>query len=193
MDASRFDGLTRTLQASASRRPVLGLLLGGALAVLAHGEPANAKKKKKFTVCLNGETKTVPKSKKAKILSQGAVSGPCPKDGSCNVNAHCKVCNLEVCTGGKCACKGSLVRDASGVCSVPINEACIGVGQIAFAQEQCCSTVGIVIGAGQVQCVPGTQLCKTAIDCTDTRGCIGHMCPPLYLANSAPSCSSMFG
>lgn len=192
MDASRFDGLTRTLQASASRRPVLGLLLGGALAVLAHGEPANAKKKK-ATLCLNGESKTVPKSKKAKLLSQGAVSGPCPKDGTCNVNAHCKVCKLEACTGGKCACKGSLVRDASGACSVQINEACISAGQIAGAQELCCSLVATFIGVGQFQCLPGTQICKTASDCTDTRGCIGHMCPPLYLANSAASCSSMFG
>jgi hypothetical protein len=78
MESRQFDRFTRTWASDASRRSILGLLAGSAfgLAGLAASE-AGKKGKKKVTLCLNGQTITVKKSKKGSLLGQGATQGAC--------------------------------------------------------------------------------------------------------------------
>ena len=59
-DASRFDHIVRTWAETGSRRSILGLLAGG-VAGLAGLTRASGKRKKKVTLCLNGQTIAVPK------------------------------------------------------------------------------------------------------------------------------------
>ena len=81
MDAEHFDALLRALATDRSRRTVLGLLSGLGLTGLL-GPAAEAgkhkKKKKKVTVCLNGQTLRVSKSVALVLVSQGATLGACP-------------------------------------------------------------------------------------------------------------------
>ena len=76
MDDQQFDRFVRALHISAGRRPALALVLAGAAGWMGLAE-SEARKKKKVTLCLNGQTLTVKKSKKASLLGQGATQGAC--------------------------------------------------------------------------------------------------------------------
>ena len=79
MDANHFDRIVRTWAEPGSRRPVLGLLAGGIAGLAGLTETAGKrKKKKKVTLCLNGQTITVPKKQQGSYLGQGATAGKCP-------------------------------------------------------------------------------------------------------------------
>ncbi len=88
MDTTQFDRITRALSHGSPRRTIVGLLVGGLLgqstrtAIDAKGRKRTAasegKKGKTIDLCLNGETLTVKKSKKGKLLKQGATQGACP-------------------------------------------------------------------------------------------------------------------
>ena len=76
MDGIQFDSLARALHSPAARRSALGLLLGSTLGLLElTSSEAKGKKGKKITLCLNGQTLSVKKSKKGKLLKQGADQG----------------------------------------------------------------------------------------------------------------------
>jgi hypothetical protein len=77
VESTRFDRLTRTWSSHAPRRTVLGALFGGAFGLTALTEGEAKKKGKKVTLCLNGQTLNVKKSKKGSLLSQGATQGAC--------------------------------------------------------------------------------------------------------------------
>ena len=78
MDGIQFDSLARALHSPAARRSALGLLLGSTLGLLElTSSEAKGKKGKKITLCLNGQTLSVKKSKKGKLLKQGATQGAC--------------------------------------------------------------------------------------------------------------------
>src|SRR5215211_3521583 len=79
MDGSRFDALSRSLAANRSRRGLTRLLGGvavaGPLGLL--GLTETGAKKKKVTLCYQGQTKTVSKQAKKKYLKRGATLGAC--------------------------------------------------------------------------------------------------------------------
>ena len=75
MDPDRFDRITRTWTTVGSRRPLLGLAAGALAGVIGLVESDAKKKKKKVTLCLNGQTITVPKKKQGSYVRQGATSG----------------------------------------------------------------------------------------------------------------------
>ena len=78
MDSIQFDSLARALHSPAARRSALGLLVGSTLGLreLTSSE-AKGKKGKKITLCLNGQTLSVKKSKKGKLVKKGATQGSC--------------------------------------------------------------------------------------------------------------------
>lgn len=82
MDGKRFDAIAQSLAYSRDRRGMVRLLTGSALGglVLAGTSEADAKrkKKKKVTLCLNGQTIKVKKNKQNDLLDQGATLGECP-------------------------------------------------------------------------------------------------------------------
>ena len=75
MDTNQFDAMARRCAANAPRRTVLGLIAATALG-LASAEKSAAKKKK-VTICLNGQTLSVKKSKRGAFFKQGATAGAC--------------------------------------------------------------------------------------------------------------------
>lgn len=76
MDDSRFDALTRRVTTRLTRRTNLGLLAGASLPLLGLSESADAKKKK-ITLCFNGQTVKKPKKQARKLQKKGATKGAC--------------------------------------------------------------------------------------------------------------------
>lgn len=77
MDSERFDAVIRAWTVGTPRRTALSLLAGGLAGLASLEVPETTAKKKKVTLCINGQTKLVKKSKKAQYLSQGATQGAC--------------------------------------------------------------------------------------------------------------------
>ena len=212
VESTRFDRLTRQWSAHVPRRPLFGAMLGGVLGISALGAPdATAKRKKKVTLCLNGATLSVKKSKKGSLLSQGATQGACPAspppppggDGcaagtkpcngaciaanACCSNDDCDPCLREVCVDGQCACPGGMARDAQGVCS--IFRSCATAFQTTPAGT-CCSGIQVPLQFGLVLCQPGTNTCATDIDCVHGHRCVGNLCAPVYIATVGEQCAA---
>ena len=86
MDDDHFlDTLARSLTTTGSRRSALAAGLSSLLAFSALPTAAKRKKKKKkkkieelVTLCVNGQTLTVPKSVALSLIAQGATYGACP-------------------------------------------------------------------------------------------------------------------
>ena len=148
MDESHFDELARSL-ALPSRRGIVTVVGAAAFAALlsqAAPEAALAKRKqKKKTLCHNGQTIKVAKSKVKAHLAHGDIPGPCPPPsprppagcpqgtrecaarGGCIPRTHC--CTDSDCapggggtcqTDGTCACTAPWVAcgEAASVCSL---------------------------------------------------------------------------
>jgi hypothetical protein len=188
------------------------VLLGGALGVtgLAGNEVAAGKKGKKISMCLNGTTVTVKKSKKAQLLGQGATVGACPKSPpppscpttqklcngrciektSCCTDADCDACKLKICKDGACACKPDLVEDAQGFCGPAGGAGCIPTNAQTPNSTICCSTQGTLVNVNPplFQCVPGNTFCKSNVDCSG-QVCRGFMCPPIYAQLAGATCA----
>lgn len=77
MDSQGFDRITRRWATATPRRTLLGALVAGAIGITAIAESGAKKKSKKVTLCLNGQTLSVKKSKKGALLKQGATQGGC--------------------------------------------------------------------------------------------------------------------
>ncbi|MDQ2652136.1 MAG: hypothetical protein M3Z20_03735 [Chloroflexota bacterium] len=116
MDPGRFDRMTRTWTQAGPRRPVLGLLASGAAGIvtLSDGTAKKRKKKKKVTLCLNGQTIKVPKKKRGSYASQGATAGACGS-GPCVGSCDGKACGANDGCGGTCGCPAGQVC-AAGSC-----------------------------------------------------------------------------
>lgn len=154
MDALRFDGMARRISVRVTRRSGFGLLTGASL-LLGLGSDTDAKKKKKVTLCDDGQTVKVPKKKAKKLLQQGATKGACPEgcpagqkqcgaicisnDDCCN-NTDCT--GTDVCQGGECV---PLPCGDGGPCVVFVNSfATIGkfTGGIVGADALCQTSAG---------------------------------------------------
>jgi hypothetical protein len=116
MDAPRFDGFARRISARLTRRTSLGLLAGASLPLLGLAEATDAKKKKKITLCSNGQTVKAPKKKAKKLQKKGATKGACvngcgknqkPCDGACIPAGDC--CVNSDCTGDDVCVNGDCV------------------------------------------------------------------------------------
>lgn len=80
MDQAQFDALAARLASRLNRRRGLALVVAAGLPVAELIDPADAgkkKKKKKVTLCVKGQTVTVPKKSAAGLLDKGATKGPC--------------------------------------------------------------------------------------------------------------------
>ncbi|MCA9862002.1 MAG: hypothetical protein KC432_03245 [Thermomicrobiales bacterium] len=77
MDSPRFDGFARTVAARLTRRTGVALIAGAGLPLLGLVSSSDAKKNKKVTLCLNGQTVRKPKKKAKKLLKKGATKGAC--------------------------------------------------------------------------------------------------------------------
>ncbi|MFT4039051.1 MAG: right-handed parallel beta-helix repeat-containing protein [Thermomicrobiales bacterium] len=110
MDASRFDDLARSLFHPRSRRAAAGLLGGLALVPALGLTETSGKKKKKVTLCLNGETITASSKARKKLLKQGATVGACQTPPPpCTPQCNGVACGVSDGCGGTCGCAaGSL-------------------------------------------------------------------------------------
>jgi hypothetical protein len=115
MDATRFDGFARAVATRLARRTGLGLIAGSSLPLLGLVTTTDAKKKK-ITLCFNGQTVKKPKKKAKKLLKKGATKGACGNGGcpggqkacgsgcipltDCCVNTDCT--GDDVCENGAC-------------------------------------------------------------------------------------------
>lgn len=156
MDGSAFDLLTKTVIASRSRRRLNhllgGLAVAGPVAVL--GSAESRAKKKKITLCHQGQTIKVSKKAKKKHLDHGDTLGPCSFCASQPDDTFCD--------GGKCY---------QGVCSPP--PVCRAYPESCVSNSQCCS------GRcdGDDLCAIGGlgAACLTDTECRSQR-CRGYHC-----------------
>jgi len=156
MDPSYFDRIVRSWATPGSRRPVLGLLAGGAasLAGLA-GTSGKRKKKKKVTLCLNGQTLTVPKKQQGSYLSQGATAGKCP--ATCVPQCSGKTCGADGCGGSCGSCKGDKTCQG-GTCACPPGDIDVCGGDICVPPDAQCCTDGNCSGLPGRRCFRGQCL-----------------------------------
>jgi hypothetical protein len=117
MDHRTFDTFTRFVGSAVSRRGVLGGLAGGLLAGLplaARHQDSLAKKKKKITICFEGETRKT-KKKGWQGRFPGATKGACNLAQQCaeTCGDNCSTCYERV--SGALLCGGI----ASSFCKSP--------------------------------------------------------------------------
>lgn len=134
VESVSFDDLARSLGEGLSRRRLARVAGGGALVAAAApardeapGAEAKQRRKKraeaehnirgnKAIMCINGETRRVPKKKRKKYLKQGATRGKC-QDG-CTPVCPAGTCNIDDGCGGTCpGCPGGQLC-VDGVCQV---------------------------------------------------------------------------
>lgn len=181
MDADRFDTFAR-LAAPLSRRRGAGLLgLLGALGLsqAATMDDAAAKKKKRkkkkkkktSTLCLRGQTITVPRKKRDQFLLNGATLGACPPasctDGLKNGD------ETDVDCGGSCPrCANGLVCDSRDDCASAL---CVNFRCAACVPNNCGTDAN-----GGCFCDPpvggGPRVCNTRNESATTTNC--GLCPP---------------
>jgi hypothetical protein len=118
MDFTRFDLVARALATASPRRVVIGLLTGGLAASTGLSTGDAKKKKKKVTLCLDGQTIKTPKKKKKKMIKRGATPGAC-----CVPACAGKPCGSADGCGGTCGCaSGSLCHGGTcKACTVSCN------------------------------------------------------------------------
>jgi hypothetical protein len=119
-DAAR-EWIARKSRTVSARRPVFGLLAGGLLRLAiprdAPGRRKRRKKQKKATLCLDGQTFSVPKKKRGAYQRRGATPGACPPTPPCTGSCAGKPCGADDGCGNDCGCP------AGQACR---NETCLG-------------------------------------------------------------------
>jgi hypothetical protein len=153
VESDRFDALTVQLVTPVSRRRsmgVLGFLVGGSLA-FAGGIEARKKKKKKVTLCLNGQTVKVPKKRKRSYLDQGATSGAC--SGACVRQCGGKTCGDDGCGGSCGSCQGQLTCQGGTCACPPGDEECAPGVCVPTSSTACCTDPDC---QGDERCIRGT-------------------------------------
>lgn len=155
MDADQFDTLATHITTHLSRRRSLGILgaFGIASVGLVDEVAGKRKKKKKVTLCVNGQTMKVPKKKRGSYVSQGATPGACVPSGGTNICTTSAQCvGGQICLGGMClaVCQAATdcPSDAAGQCT------CEAGLCTSPTPQAITSTVG-----GCAACPPGTARC----------------------------------
>jgi hypothetical protein len=195
MDASGFDALTRSLTTAGTRRRVFGTALGGLVGLSAL--PAAAKKKKKkVTLCHQGQTLSVSKKKQRVHLKHGDTLGECPTGATtppappmspppppCVPSCGNRICGPDACGGvcGGCAlCKNC--QDGSCV-DAPNGSTCFGVPCLVCQSGACVSLPpnapcpgGTCFGPSSPgNCIPcgadGQPCCPPGKTCNPGLGC----------------------
>ena len=133
LDASQFDGLARTLATLRNRRRAAMLLGGMAATPLLRAMPSEGKgKKKKFTLCLNGETIEASSKKKKSLLKRGATSGACPTSpppGGCTPQCGSTCGGNDGCGGAcRCAANAYCKNGVCQTCTVPCDGNALACG-----------------------------------------------------------------
>lgn len=137
MDAAGLDGLARRLARHRGRRSLVGGV-AGALAAALVGHATAGKRKKKATLCLNGQTVKASRKQKKKLLKRGATSGACCKPqctgtscggsdgcgGTCSCSGN-TVCHKSTCRACTVTCTGSDIS-----CGLRLSQALAGGGEI---------------------------------------------------------------
>lgn len=137
MDDSRFDEIAARVAFTLNRRRGLGLLAGASLPLtgLTDSPSARSKKAKKVTLCVNGQTVSVPKKKAKKLLQKGATKGNC----------------ASRCPSGQKVCQNRCIRDAD-CCNCRPGEDCLNgrcVAVVTTAAPRCGNGGPCVVFQGQ--------------------------------------------
>jgi hypothetical protein len=199
MDPSRFDHLVRSLTESASRRRTLGVLAGGALAVLAAGgvSEATAKRKhKQHGRAAGGNGHGGPGGNSDCAHFCAAVFGAdTPAAGQCTSDAArgdatglCGTCGTAAPTDICCVRNSAgFCTDAAAVCPCGTGQTCVG-GQ---CQSSGCETGGTCANftscgsgcgcgsntEGGTTCFFGHIFCSGLTACTSSAACgTGNVC-----------------
>ena len=179
MDGKQFDAIAQSLAFAHDRRGIVRLLAGSALGglVLAGTSDVDARrKKKKVTLCLNGQTLKVKKNKKNGLLDQGATLGDCPSSppppsntctdgiqngaetdidcggGSCPRCADGKKCSTRndcasaLCIGG--VCKSCVANDECGLEANGLTECFCRFSKLVPGTKICTNQAGRTLGVG---------------------------------------------
>lgn len=187
MDPRRFDQLARSLARHASRRGVLGVLLGGALgggAMRATAKPAHARDQPTFLICHNGKTLQLPAPAAKAHLAHGDTAGPC---GSVEGSGTC-VPLLQVCVPlvGKPCCDAAaacVVSDAGAAAGIP-DFACRDTGAACTSDAACHARYAnpdVVCrpndGGGFCRKgIPGDASCCAPNACAESGDCFHGLC-----------------
>ncbi len=170
MDSHRFDALTRRLTVQLNRRRSFGLLALTPLGLTGSASPAATeakKKKKKVTLCHQGQTISVSKKAKKKHLRHGDTVGACP--GSTPTAAA-----TPGCPGGQKPCDGGCIPnnqcctdgDCPGSSPACCDRECVNV----LTDERHCGSCGAGCGFGE-QCVSGNCRCGATAACAPGSNC----------------------
>jgi hypothetical protein len=157
MDSPRFDALTQVLASGRTRRHTLTLLGGLLAARQVATQPILARRKrKKITICLNGQTIKVLRKKRDTFLLAGATLGECsispppgppppPASPTCE-STGCPY--TEVCQAGAC------VNCINAPCTVD-SDCCTNLCAGVNPNKRCRCQFGIGICSSNAQCCNG--------------------------------------
>lgn len=193
MDAARFDLLVRSLAARATRptrrglaRGLSALGLGGAGLFALPGrwpglpEGEAKKKKKKATLCLNGQTIKASAKKKKKLIKSGATAGACPPP--CVRSCGGKTCGADGCGGvcGTCSatatCQGGVCVAKLEICGLDYHDCSTSTDGCCVVGQKCCSAGLGINGCCGIEeiCCPEGECCRGSSCCPPNQFC----CPP---------------
>lgn len=192
MDGYRFDALIRRLATTSTRRGALALV-GVLLASPMSGQRSGYARKKKVSLCFNGQTIKASKKKKKKLLKQGATLGACLpcqdcQNGSCVPKPNGVSCGdgCRECQDGQCVNKPNDTRCVEtditrrcrdGVCKImprcdSFTKACTEWGCCFQDPGDLCP----LNNACEEKAVNGHR-CRFDADCA-SNSCVGYICDP---------------
>ncbi len=160
MEKSLFDARTREFSQWQTRRQLVKVAGAGVLAAILEASPepdgAEAKRRRvtgehnirgnKAIMCIDGETRRVPKKKRKKYLKRGATRGKCP--GACTPVCTPGSCGDDGC-GGTCGCVDGTICVA-GTCEV-CDIACTSGDSVACGE----ALNKAISGGGVIRVCPG--------------------------------------
>lgn len=179
MDAKRFDSLARLLVSTTHRRGALRLLsvsAPGSVLAVGVGAAGAKKRKKKVTLCHEGQTIIVGKKAKKKHLRHGDTPGACPT--STTTQPPCvPESQATTCAGARCGTARNNNCGEAVACNCPTGQMCLANGSCARP----CTQVS--------QCAPcncnfanaeGARYCGQPVStCADLPTCAGTADCPL--------------
>ena len=191
MDDPRFDALTRSVSGARSRRGVLRLLAGSALSGLLLRQAALVgAKKRKVTLCHEGQTISVSRKARKKHLKHGDTPGACPPADVCRENGRACTgdgdCCSRHCSNGFC-CAAGRVGLVNGSCAIPCQtsgNACLAACANADG-AQCAIDATLTQGVcrrgafGPQECVVGMSASTTECPVGQTCDSSGALCSEL--------------
>jgi hypothetical protein len=189
MDGSHFDGLTRSLTLTGSRRRAVATLLGGTLAGSLGSSPVDeaiAKKKKPCPACKKRKKRKCKGNQPFGTLCAG---GRCDGAGNCkpcvpNCNGRtcgdngcggsCGSCSpCQTCTAGTCVTSANNTPCAGGFCQSGVCQICDQGGQFCCQGDKCSGGLECMFNSRCGSCGGVNELC-----CDDLRCDSGLECGP---------------